>query len=102
MNTLDLPVYSMTFEYLTDKMIESINKQLMENFSDAEWYSNLFNSFNLSSEYKDNIVTIYYKVLDIVTLKLNKKQDEINDLIQEEVIKYIRFKQICDALNDIN
>ena len=101
MYQLDMPFYHMTFAYLTDDIVEEIDKQLLKNIPDDDWINDILRQSNLDYINNNPILRIKRLSDDKVIVKLNVLSLDM-DLIAEDVIKYICAKQYTDLLNQLD
>ena len=100
MYELDMPFYHMTFAYLTDDMVENIDKQLLKNIPDDDWIDNILRQTNLDYEIEGTTIIIK-KINDKVIVKLNVLSHDL-DVVAEDIIRYICAKQYIDLFENLD
>ena len=100
MYELDMPFYHMSFPYLTDDMVEEINKQLLKNIPDDDWINNILRQSNLDYDIKGSTIIIK-KVNDEVIVKLKVQSHDL-DIVAEDIIRYICATQYTSLLEQLD
>ena len=100
MYELDMPFYHMSFAYLTDDMVEEINKQLLKNIPDDDWINNILRQSNLDYDIKGSTIIIK-KVNDEVIVKLKVQSHDL-DIVAEDIIRYICATQYTSLLEQLD
>ena len=100
MYQLDMPFYHMTFAYLTDDIVEDIDKQLLKNIPDDDWINDILRQSNLDYEIEGQTIIIK-NMNNKVIVKLNVLSHDL-DVVAEDIIKYICAKQYTDLLNQLD
>lgn len=100
MYELDMPFYHMSFAYLTDDIVEEINKQLLKNIPDDDWINNILRQSNLDYDIKGSTIIIK-KVNDEVIVKLKVQSHDL-DIVAENIIRYICATQYTSLLEQLD
>lgn len=100
MYELDMPFYHMSFPYLTDDVVEEINKQLLKNIPDDDWIDNILRQSNLDYDIKGSTIIIK-KVNDEVIVKLKVQSHDL-DIVAEDIIRYICATQYTSLLEQLD
>ena len=100
MYELDMPFYHMSFAYLTDDIVEEINKQLLKNIPDDDWINNILRQSNLDYDIKGSTIIIK-KLNDEVIVKLNVLSHDL-DIVAEDIIRYICATQYTSLLEQLD
>ena len=102
MYELDMPFYHMSFAYLTDDIVEEINKQLLKNIPDDDWINNILRQNNLDYDINNNNI-IKIKILfnnkTIINIKI---QSHDLDVVAEDIIRYICATQYTSLLEQLD
>lgn len=103
---LDMPFYHLSFPYLTEDMVEEINKQLLKEVPDLIWYNEIFRQDNIDYTFTSKYISLSIKTTAYIKVHVSKKYYNLNmndyDVIADDIIRYICAKQYISLLKHLD